>query len=362
MSASAPKPADLTRILGGIYLGSLQPIQDHTPLRAQYNVTHILSIIRFQIIPEYLVRKGYSVKNIPIDDDMKTDILKYINESNKFIDHCLYPNEVEYSPDKVSFKGKPQKNAIYIHCHAGVSRSSTFVIAYLMYRFNLSLKNALYAVQRKRPSIQPNENFMKQLEIFERIGSSNTDIINNKYYKQWKLENSIDNYEDDRENLINDDNFFKSEEDINNYISKLSITEKKKIEVARCKKCRQRLSLSSSFIQHTPPSKESSEAHFLKKNNGGRRGVQESQDVCSHYFVEPLNWMKGELQGKQELEGKFSCPNCSSKVGGYNWKGSRCSCGKWVVPAIHILSNKVDLFPLQTIELPNVVKFEEKKA
>ncbi|CAI4383767.1 BAF_collapsed_G0031230.mRNA.1.CDS.1 [Saccharomyces cerevisiae] len=72
--------------------------------------------------------------------------------------------------------------------------------------------------------------------------------------------------------------------------------------------------------------------------------------------------MQPELQGKQELEGKFSCPGCSSKVGGYNWKGSRCSCGKWVIPAIHLQTSKVDQFPLQSTALPNMVNFESEKV
>ena len=51
--------------------------------------------------------------------------------------------------------------------------------------------------------------------------------------------------------------------------------------------------------------------------------------------------MKQELD-KAEMEGKFLCPKCSSKVGGYSWRGSRCSCGKWMVPAIHLQEAKVD--------------------
>lgn len=59
--------------------------------------------------------------------------------------------------------------------------------------------------------------------------------------------------------------------------------------------------------------------------------------------MEPLDWMKDELE-KTEIEGRFNCPNdkCGAKIGGYDWRGSRCSCGKWVIPGIHLQIARVD--------------------
>ncbi|KAL6937328.1 tyrosine protein phosphatase yvh1 [Hanseniaspora osmophila] len=356
----------MDKILGGIYCGSVQPIVDHTPLMAQYNITHILSVLKFNVIPEYLVRKSYTMKNVPIDDDETTDILQYINECNTFIDRCLFPDEIEYDPKKVDFKKIKQKSAIFIHCQAGVSRSVTIVVAYLMYRFGLSLKQALYAVKRKRSSAQPNESFMRQLAIFELMGGQYVDDKNLEY-KQWKLENSIKlDPQTGAQNLLqNDETIFQEtpiDEDIENNTKlqeNMSQEELAKISVIKCKKCRQKLALSTSFIKHEPPSRESSEGHFIRRAAGSHRiiGIQQSQDQCSHFFVEPLNWMKEELLGNQDLEGKFKCPHCDFKVGGYNWKGSRCSCGKWMIPAIHLQVAKVDQEPLQKKKLVNMVKF-----
>lgn len=350
---------DLTRILGGIYVGSLQPIIDHVPLKAQYNISSILSIIKFNVIPEYLIRKSYTLKNIPIDDTENEDILQYFNETNRFIDNCLFPEMDEYDPRKVDFKKIPQRGAIFIHCQAGVSRSPAFVVAYLMYRYGLTLKMALHAVKRKRSQVQPNDNFMEQLELFERMGGQYVDP-ENKEYKQWKLTKSVLDDPTGSQILHKDSTYNNDIDTETKNLSNMSDEELDKISVVRCKKCRQKLALSTSFINHEPPSKESSEGHFIRRATYGRRiiDIQESQDQCSHFFVEPLNWMKEELQGKQELEGKFLCPGCKTKIGGYNWKGSRCSCGKWVIPAIHLLTNKVDQFPVKSIYLPNVVDFQ----
>ena len=51
---------------------------------------------------------------------------------------------------------------------AGISRSVTLVIAYLMQHFGLTMQQAYQFVKEKRPAISPNLNFMGQLVEFER--------------------------------------------------------------------------------------------------------------------------------------------------------------------------------------------------
>lgn len=57
---------------------------------------------------------------------------------------------------------------VLIHCMAGISRSVTLTIAYLMYHFGLSMHAAYQFVKEKRPAISPNLNFMGQLVEFEK--------------------------------------------------------------------------------------------------------------------------------------------------------------------------------------------------
>ena len=53
-----------------------------------------------------------------------------------------------------------------MHCHAGVSRSASIVIAYIIRKNRLDFDDAFKMVQEKRPVVYPNKGFTKQLKKF----------------------------------------------------------------------------------------------------------------------------------------------------------------------------------------------------
>lgn len=55
-----------------------------------------------------------------------------------------------------------------VHCLAGISRSVTVTVAYLMHALDLSLSDAYDHVKRCKPDVSPNFSFMGQLMDFER--------------------------------------------------------------------------------------------------------------------------------------------------------------------------------------------------
>jgi len=57
-------------------------------------------------------------------------------------------------------------DAVLVHCSAGVSRSATFVIAYLLTVFNWNVEDTIKYVEHCRDIINPNDGFLQQLQAY----------------------------------------------------------------------------------------------------------------------------------------------------------------------------------------------------
>lgn len=55
---------------------------------------------------------------------------------------------------------------IYVHCRAGISRSVTLVIAYLMFRRRQCFESAYAEVKQRRSRAFPNAGFREQLSLW----------------------------------------------------------------------------------------------------------------------------------------------------------------------------------------------------
>ena len=89
--------------------------------------------------------------NLDILDSEKDDIKKYFEESYKFIDEGINNN-----------------GNVLIHCHAGISRSSTILIAYIMKSKKMKLDKVLDILRAKREKVNPNSGFIEQLKKYEK--------------------------------------------------------------------------------------------------------------------------------------------------------------------------------------------------
>ena len=93
----------------------------------------------------------FSYLHIPIIDAISENIGQYFDKAIKFIE-----------------TGLKEGNAVLVHCAAGVSRSATIVISYLMATRKLNVVEALKFVKERRPKVNPNTGFLKQLTDFEK--------------------------------------------------------------------------------------------------------------------------------------------------------------------------------------------------
>lgn len=118
-----------------------------------------------------------NVSNSPIKS---VDYLKIPVEDSEGSNIKVYFDEVA---DKI-LQVKLKNGKILVHCAAGISRSTSLVLAYMVKHENMTLKEAYQFVHDKRPIISPNIGFWKQLIDYERSlrnGSTSVTMIRTRY-------------------------------------------------------------------------------------------------------------------------------------------------------------------------------------
>jgi dual specificity MAP kinase phosphatase len=69
------------------------------------------------------------------------------------------------------------RKKILIHCTAGISRSATLTIAYIMFSKRVTLNDAYKFVKSKRKAISPNLDFMGELQQYEKTLGLNRNSV-----------------------------------------------------------------------------------------------------------------------------------------------------------------------------------------
>ncbi|KAI9155524.1 tyrosine- phosphatase yvh1 [Paramyrothecium foliicola] len=371
----------LNRIEGQdeLFVGGLWALRRADSL-TERRITHVLSVVgfspkdlkNFKDEPWSEYGKDFKHLIIDIDDVDDANLLIELPRAVRFIDEGLrgaggaqpLANAPESTGGEATgLEGDMQglgltgkRGGVFVHCAAGKSRSVSVTIAYLLWRYpnrfdpnivptsvsdpsgpsstsqpagNRSRKDtaeeavhaALTFIQRTRPMAEPNPGFMEQLGLWWAMGCPD-DVESHPIYQRWAYKREIDEHlavgqapsrlrfedEEMRQKPGNDGG--------------LSL---------RCKKCRRTLA-ADPFI-HDHKAQTQPEA----ANKGP------SPQPCPHFFVEPLSWMRGELE-KGSLNGRLLCPNarCGAAVGRYDWKGFKCACRAWVTPAFSLQRARVD--------------------
>jgi len=135
-------------IIPNLYLGNIKAASNIHFLKDK-NVTHILTVAK-NIEPRFPL-SGIEYKIIPVWDDSTENLISHFSDTYIFIDKAIKSG-----------------SAVLVHCAAGVSRSATVVIAYLMKQNQWTVEQSRDFVFKKRSCIYPNEGFVEQLHNYHK--------------------------------------------------------------------------------------------------------------------------------------------------------------------------------------------------
>ncbi|KAL4454260.1 hypothetical protein ABPG74_012217 [Tetrahymena malaccensis] len=137
-----------TSELGGVYISDYDYASNLQNLEKD-NIKSVLSIDRNH---NFKLPDSYNHKTIIVFDNEMESIKAHFDKSYQFI-----------------FNSIQNQQNILIHCRRGISRSATILIAFLMKFQNKSYEDCYNFLKQKRPVINPNSGFVKQLKSYEKV-------------------------------------------------------------------------------------------------------------------------------------------------------------------------------------------------
>jgi dual specificity phosphatase 12 len=152
---------------GKLFIGGLHALYQKPDLFAQAEITHILSVLDFDIYEAGHFSK-YKHLMLRVDDDPNENLLRHFKESNAFIHSSL-----------------EQGGGVFVHCAMGKSRSATIVCAYLMWKDSMTPGDALKQVCEGRPICSPNPGFMEQLGVYHEMLKVRDEGKAEEVYQRW---------------------------------------------------------------------------------------------------------------------------------------------------------------------------------
>lgn len=81
--------------------------------------------------------------------------------------------------------------SVFIHCAMGKSRSATVLTAYLMRNLKISRDKALAMIRETRPFVEPNDEFMRQLELYQKLECTE-DLEDHPIYQRWMWQRELE--------------------------------------------------------------------------------------------------------------------------------------------------------------------------
>jgi len=211
---------------------------------------------------------------------------------------------------------------------------------WLMRRHKLSASAALKRLILARPVIRPNLSFSAQLYLFERM--NNQFDINHGLYKEFQFERARAIYIDhDTENEGIDKKTNLRQEFRKAFTLPYGHATSIVTETYICRQCHRELFTNADLSRHS----EGVGLYdwFMKYGNENQMKSIPEVECHQKLFTNYLEWLMVQIDTPENSHhDSIKCPECSSIIGNYYLNGTKCSCGRWVTPAFHFDTDKIE--------------------
>lgn len=361
------KTPSCNEILPRLYLGDICIATNKDEI-SKLGITDMITV---EIRPLQAHELAPTVKRylyINVMDHSKMDILSHFDTSNEFIESAL----------------KTPSNKVYVHCVAGISRSASLVIAYIMKTRSMNYTEAFELVSQKRRVIDPNEGFVRQLVLYHKMKCT-IDIGNLEFrrmvldalvfefrlislsYYQTTFTSKTTSSSSSSNTLSSSPGSTSSMSSLSGnpstniiqlpthghknltsrsnvgilfdqYYNKLNLQQVSKFPrvydpqtAFKCNKCRAIVFYAISVIENNLPDYQKNSGLGQVGSGSGSRMLfdfnktgKDQAKECSFVFIEPQPWMSKNVL---ERDGNLECYKCKRKLGKFDWtSGESCSC------------------------------------
>jgi dual specificity phosphatase 12 len=155
----------MDEVYPNMFVGSFAAAKNSNLLQ-QHGITHVVNATGSprSLFPDL------TYHFVPIEDTPNVNILQHIPSTVDFIHNAL-----------------SQNGRVLVHCMAGISRSASLAIAYIMKTDSLTFEQAFSQVTTKRRIICPNLGFRRQLDIYHACGFTLDE--RNTSYRRFTIDN-----------------------------------------------------------------------------------------------------------------------------------------------------------------------------
>lgn len=151
VSPEGTDPPFPVQIVPFLFLGNEENSTDLESLERN-NIRYVLNVTHNLANKFEGHGRGIKYMKIPIEDHWSQNLASFFPQAIAFIEEA-----------------RQKRVGVLVHCLAGVSRSVTVTLAYLMQKHKMPLNDAYDLVKKRKANIAPNFNFLGQLLDFESL-------------------------------------------------------------------------------------------------------------------------------------------------------------------------------------------------